>query len=90
MWTVLESKEAAKILDKLPPNILEKYEFWCSVVRMSGPAGLRHIKGFHDEKLQGKLRGLRSSRLSLQWRVVYQVESSIVTVLVDKITPHKY
>ena len=90
MWTILENKEATKVLDKLPPNVLEKYEFWCSVVRMSGPAGLRHIKGFRDEKLQGKLQGLRSSRLSLQWRVVYRVNAPSFAVLVDKVTPHKY
>ena len=63
---------AAKIVDKLPPQVAEKYALWCAVVRQSGPAGLREIKGFHDEKLAGKLAHLRSSRLSQQWGVLYR------------------
>jgi hypothetical protein len=55
MWTVVEDHETAKILDKLPPQVAEKYAFWCAVVRQSGPRGLRAIKSFHDEKLTGKL-----------------------------------
>jgi hypothetical protein len=50
----------------LPPQVGEKYAFWCAIVRQSGPEGLRWIKGFHDEKLRGKLASLRSSRLSQQ------------------------
>jgi hypothetical protein len=34
-----------------PLQVREKYEFWKSVVRNSGPEGLRTIKGFHDEAL---------------------------------------
>lgn len=90
MWTVVEDHEAAKILDKLPPQVAEKYAFWCAVVRQSGPQGLRAIKSFHDEKLKGKLAHLRSSRLSQQWRILYRVEASTVTVFVERITPHVY
>jgi plasmid maintenance system killer protein len=90
MWTVLESRDAAKAVDKLPPNVAEKYAFWCAIVRQSGPVGLRTIKSFHDEKLSGKLASLRSSRLSLQWRLLYRVESDVVTVHVLDVTPHEY
>jgi len=48
------------------------------------------IKSFHDEKLGAKLAHLRSSRLSLHWRVVYRVAADIVTVYVERITPHDY
>jgi len=51
---------------------------------------LRAIKGFHDEKLRGKLSHLRSSRLSLQWRIIYRVDANTVTVTVERVTPHKY
>jgi len=61
-----------------------------AVVRQSGPQGLRAIKSFHDEKLAGKLTHLRSSRLSQQWRVLYYVEVEVVTVYVEKVTPHDY
>jgi toxin HigB-1 len=90
MWTVLEEREAAKAIDKLPHQVAEKYAFWCAIVRQSGPHGLRAIKSFHDEKLAGKLAHSRSSRLSQQWRVIYRVAANIVTVYVERITPHDY
>jgi plasmid maintenance system killer protein len=90
MWTILEEREAVKAIDKLPPHVAEKYAFWCAVVRQSGPNGLRSIKSFHDEKLAGKLGRLRSSRLSLQWRVIYRVEANVVTVYVERISSHDY
>lgn len=90
MWTVLESKDAKKAIDRLPPPIAEKYTFWLAIVRQSGPQGLRLIKSFHDEKLSGELAHLRSSRLSKQWRVIYSVHADIVTVIVEAVTPHVY
>jgi plasmid maintenance system killer protein len=90
MWTVLEQRAAAKVLDKLPHHVGEKYAFWCAIVRQSGPQGLRAIKSFRDEKLTGKLARMRSSRLNEQWRVLYRVEADVVTVFVERITPHDY
>ena len=57
---------------------------------MSGQPGLRLIKGFHDEALSGHWAGHRSSRLGLQWRVIYQVEAAEVRVLVVALTAHDY
>jgi mRNA-degrading endonuclease YafQ of YafQ-DinJ toxin-antitoxin module len=51
---------------------------------------VRLIKSFHDEKLSGKLAALRSSRLSGQWRVIYRVRAEVITVYVERITPHDY
>ena len=90
MWTVVEERGAAKIIDRLPPQVGEKYAFWLAVVRQSGPQGLRAIKSFHDEKLSGKLAHLRSSRLSLQWRVLYQSDAAKVTVYVERVSAHDY
>jgi plasmid maintenance system killer protein len=90
MWTVLEEKAATKSIDDLPPQAAAKYVAWLAIVRQSGPQGLRAIKGFHDEKLSGKLAHLRSSRLNLQWRVIYRVDADVVTVTVERISPHKY
>ena len=89
-WTVVEARDTVKVIDRLPPQVAGKYTTWLSIVREQGPQGLRAIKGFHDEKLSGELRQLRSSRLSQQWRVIYRVASNIVTVYVEKITPHEY
>jgi plasmid maintenance system killer protein len=90
MWTILEDRDAAKVVDRLPRQVAEKYAFWCAIVRQSGPQGLRALKSFHDEKLVGKLAHLRSSRLSQQWRVLYRVVANSVTVYVERITPHDY
>jgi plasmid maintenance system killer protein len=87
---VLEEKAATASIDDLPPQAAAKYVAWLAIVRQSGPQGLRAIKGFHDEKLSGKLAHLRSSRLSLQWRVIYRVDADVVTVTVERISPHKY
>lgn len=90
MWTIVEESGAAKVIDRLPPRIAEKYALWCAIVRQTGPVGLRAIKSFHDEKLSGKLAHLRSSRLSSQWRVLYRVRADVVMVEVERITPHDY
>ena len=63
-------------------------ELWKRIVEIEGPQGLRLIKGFHDEALQGKWKGYRSSRLSLQWRVIYKVEQNQLQVFVIDVNPH--
>ena len=55
-----------------------------------GPDKLREFPGFHDEKLKGDLEGKRSSRLSIQYRVIYSVEKETISIYVIDITPHKY
>ncbi len=57
---------------------------------ISGPLGLRLIKGFHDETLRGKWQGYRSSRLGLQYRVIYRVIPEQAKFQVVHITPHDY
>ena len=70
--------------------LLRRYEKWKDIVRVSGPQGLRAIKGFHDEALRGEWKGHRSSRLSQQYRVIYQVEAQEVLVYVMDVTAHDY
>lgn len=90
MWTILEHKRIAKEIADAPLQVAEKYEFWKSIVRHSGPEGLRGIKGFHDESLAGKLRAFRSSRLSQAYRVLYQIDRDHVTVTVERVSKHDY
>jgi hypothetical protein len=52
-----------------------------------GRPGLRSVKGFHDGKLSGKLMGMRSSHLSVQWRLLYRVQADAVIVHVERISP---
>lgn len=90
MWTILESDDVLKAARKLKPEILRKYELWKAIVRVSGPTGLREIKGFHDEALSRKWRGHRSSRLSKQFRVLYRAEDDEVAVYVIDVNAHDY
>jgi proteic killer suppression protein len=90
MWRIQERRDIGKVCEKLPKTVVKKYELWKDILRRHGPAKLREFPGFHDEKLKGNRSGQRSSRLSLQYRVVYAVERDIVTVFVLEITPHEY
>lgn len=90
MWLVYEHKRVSKSLALAPADVLKRYEKWKDIVSISGPAGLRSIKGFHDETLSGKWKGYRSSRLNIQYRVIYKVEKEKVYVQVENVTPHDY
>lgn len=90
MWRIEEHRRTDKQLRSMPKDILKRYEKWKDIVRLSGPPGLRLIKGFHDEALSGEWRGFRSSRLGDQWRVIYCVVADEVLVQVESITAHDY
>ena len=90
MWHIQEHRSLDKILEKLPLRVVKKYELWKDLVFRHGPEKLREFPGFHDEKLKGELEGQRSSRLTIQYRLIYSVEKDIITVYVIDITPHKY
>jgi len=90
MWHIQEHKNINKACNKLPGHIVEKYELWKSIVFRHGPEKLKEFPGFHDEALKGQRKGQRSSRLSLQYRVIYSVERDVVTIYVLEITPHHY
>ena len=92
MWTILEHREADKELSsgRVPLEILKRYEKWKDIATLSGPVGLRAIKGFRDEALGGEWKGFRSSRLNEQWRVIYTVEADVLIVKVIRVTPDDY
>lgn len=90
MWTIYEHRRVAKSLKGAPIDVLKKYEKWKDIVAISGPQGLKKIKGLNDESLSGKWKGYRSSRLTIQYRVIYKVEGNKVLVQVEDVTPHDY
>ena len=90
MWHIKEHRNIDKTIAKLPAQVIKKYELWKDIVFRHGPDKLKEFSGFHDEKLKGDLEGKRSSRLNIQYRVIYIIENEIVTVFVIDITPHKY
>lgn len=90
MWEIYEHKRVGRQLRKIPTDVLKRYEKWKDIVTISGPQGLRMIKGFHDEALFGKWKGHRSSRLNNQFQVFYRVEGDQILVEVVSITAHDY
>jgi len=90
MWEVYEHRRIDRRVRRLPLEILKRYEKWKDIVRVSGPVGLRLIRGFHDEALRGEWRGHRSSRLSIQYRVIYRIVAQAILVQVIDISAHDY
>ncbi len=92
MWRIEEHRQADKELSsgRIPIEILKRYEKWKDIAMLSGPQGLRAIKGFRDEALSGEWKGCRSSRLNEQWRVIYQVVADALLVQVIRMTAHDY
>ena len=90
MWLIYEHRRVARQLGSVPEDILKRYEKWKDIVAVSGPQGLRLIKGFNDEALRGKWKGYRSSRLGLKYRVIYKIVRDHILVQVVNITPHDY
>ena len=90
MWEIYEHRKAVKQLALLPVDVAKRYEKWKDIIRISGPDGLKQIKGFHDEALRGEWKGYRSSRLNIQYRVIYKIEKDLVLVQVVNVTPHDY
>lgn len=90
MWQILEHRRVIRRLPKLPIEILKRYEKWKDIVTLSGPQGLRQIRGFNDEALRGEWSGHRSSRLGGQYRLIYKAEAQNVTVKVFDLTAHDY
>jgi proteic killer suppression protein len=90
MWEIYEHNSLVRKLGKIPAEVLKRYEKWKDIVSISGPQGLRLIKGFHDESLKGQWQGFRSSRLGKQYRLVYKIEDKKLYVKILDITPHDY
>lgn len=90
MWVIYEHRRVARQIKSIPPDILKRYEKWKDIVNVSGPDGLRLIKGFHDEALRGEWKGFRSSRLGRQFRVIYKAERDQLLVQIVNVNAHDY
>jgi len=90
MWQIFEHRNLQRRIRKIPKTVLKRYEKWKDIVEISGPTGLRQIRGFNDEALRGDWKGHRSSRLSDQFRVIYKIERKKLFVMVIDLTAHDY
>lgn len=90
MWRIEEHRCIGKQLASAPLEIQKRYEKWQDIAAISGPPGLRAIRGFHDEALSGTWSGYRSCRLNIQYRVIYRVIATQQLFQVVEVTPHDY
>lgn len=90
MWRIEEHRRVDKQITAVPKDILKRYEKWKDIAEISGPPGVRLIRGFRDEALAGQWRGYRSSWLGTQWRVIYRVIADKLLFQVASITAHDY
>jgi toxin HigB-1 len=88
---VVISAQARRDLKKLPMNIVDKLEFWISLVQSTGLEEVRKIPGFHDEPLRGERTGQRSIRLSKAYRAIYiVVKHEVRFAEVQEVNKHRY
>ena len=90
MWSIYEHRRLDKQLSRIPLEVQKRYEKWKDIAGISGPSGLKVIRGFRDEALRGEWKGFRSSRLNRQYRVIYKVEGDRLLIQVVEVTPHDY
>jgi len=90
MWCIAEHPRTGKQLGSMPLELQKRYEKWKDIASISGPPGLRAIRGFRDEALSGRWNGYRSSRLTLKYRIIYRVVVSQQLFQVVEVTPHDY
>lgn len=88
MWKIQYHRQAVKQIKKLPPQVLEKLDVWVEVATLEGINGLKEFPAFNDEALSGVWKGYRSSRLNLQYRVIYSSDKDILRILVVDVTAH--
>jgi mRNA-degrading endonuclease YafQ of YafQ-DinJ toxin-antitoxin module len=90
MYAIYETKLVTKQIKKLQGDVARKYKAWVEIVKWGGPRNLIHYPGFKDEALKGNLKGYRSSRLNLLYRVIYSPVKAKQELVVWRITPHQY
>ncbi len=90
MWRIEEHCRVDKQVAAVPRDILKRHEKWKDIAMLSGPPGLRLITGFHDEALSGEWKGHRSSRLGVQYRIIYRTVPQQQLLQVVSITAHDY
>jgi addiction module RelE/StbE family toxin len=90
MWRIEEHRRVDKQVASVPREALKRYEKWKDIAVISGPSGLKAIRGFHDEALSGVWKGYRAARLGDQYRVLYRLVTKDLLFQVVSITAHDY
>lgn len=92
MWRVRWDRKVQKQLGELPEYIVGSFYDWARAVERDGMESARKLPGYHDEKLSGQLRGLRSVRIGKAYRVFYfeTADGQIKVAQVTKVSKHEY
>jgi proteic killer suppression protein len=86
------SKRAEKSLRVVPKQVAVSFFLWKKEIEKHGVDDVRKIPGYHDEPLEGKLKGFaRSVRLGKGFRAYYSLRGSTVKCLyVEEVNKHDY
>ncbi len=89
---VVITRRAQKDIKKIPTHIADKLDEWIEAVETDGIQEVRKIPGYHDEPLKGNRQGQRSIRLSLSYRMIYEMNKKGVVefVSVEEVNKHDY
>jgi mRNA-degrading endonuclease RelE of RelBE toxin-antitoxin system len=89
--SVQTSKRALKSLEKAPKQAVAKYMLWRAQVIENGLAKIQQIPGYNDEVLRGKLKGIRSIRLTDGYRAYYRIIlDEVHCAYVEEVNKHDY
>jgi mRNA-degrading endonuclease YafQ of YafQ-DinJ toxin-antitoxin module len=89
MWRI-EERRVDKQLDGMPQEILKQLREVEGHRDDLGSGRPQENQGLHDESLAGEWKGHRSSRLGLQYRIIYSTIPVNQTFQVVSITAHDY
>ena len=86
------SKRTERRIKTLPKQIAVNLFLWKREIEAHGVEVVKKIPGYHDEPLQGKLKGfVRSVRLGLGYRLFYRIiEGKVKCLLVEDVNRHDY
>lgn len=88
---VQTTKRALRSLAKAPRQVVAKFMLWRSQVVESGLEAVQKVPSYHDEPLSGKLKGVRSIRLSNGYRAYYRIgHEEVICVIVEEVNKHDY
>lgn len=88
---VVISKQAGKQLEKLQRYVADLFLAWVLDVERRGLEEVKKVPSYHDEPCKGKLKDLRSIRLTRGYRAYYRIEHNQVEfVFVERVDKHEY
>jgi addiction module RelE/StbE family toxin len=91
IFRVVIGKQAGKDLERVQRYVADIFLAWVLDVERRGLEEVRKVVGHHDEPCKGKLKGLRSIRLTKGYRAYYRIEKDQVEfVFVERVDKHVY